>query len=109
MEQLWARKIDFCRFEICCIPMFAYGLALGDVVETDHDFLITNIYQKSGRIAIRVWINEQITQEKVEELIGKILDLDCLVEWYSQHLLGIDCDIQTKTQSLLKILDIYQN
>lgn len=50
--------------------MFAYGLALSDVVETDHDFLITNISQKSGRIAIRVWINEQTTQEKVEELIN---------------------------------------
>jgi len=28
-EQLWARKIDDRHFEICCIPFFAYNVALG--------------------------------------------------------------------------------
>ena len=39
-EQLWARKIDNDHYEICCIPMFAYGLALGDVVEIDQRLMI---------------------------------------------------------------------
>ena len=33
-EQLWARQIANNLFEICCIPFFAYDLALGDQVDT---------------------------------------------------------------------------
>lgn len=107
-EQLWARKIDKDHYEICCIPMFAYGLALGDVVEIDQRLMIINISQKSGRVTIRVWLNEQTPQEKREELTDKILGLGCLLEWYSQHLLGVDSDSHIKTQSLITLLDIYQ-
>ena len=28
-EQLWARRLDEERFEVCCIPFFAYDVALG--------------------------------------------------------------------------------
>lgn len=107
-EQLWARKLDNGQYEICCIPIFAYGLALGDVVEIDQGFMIINLSQKSGRVTIRVWLNEKMPQEKHEELTNKILDLGCLLEWYSQHLLGVDSDTYKKAQSLLKILEIYQ-
>lgn len=107
-EQLWARKIDNDHYEICCIPMFAYGLALGDVVEIDQRLMIINISQKSGRVTIRVWLKEQTPQEIREELTDKILGLGCLLEWYSQHLLGVDSDSHIKTQSLIKLLDIYQ-
>lgn len=43
-EQLWARKVDDRHFELCCIPFFAYDLALGDVVETDSDFLVQGVH-----------------------------------------------------------------
>ena len=107
-EQLWARKLDNGFYEICCIPIFAYGLALGDLVEIDQGFMISNISQKSGRVAIRVWLNEQIPQEKREELTEQILSLGCLLEWYSKHLLGVDSDSQIKTEFLIKILETYQ-
>jgi hypothetical protein len=107
-EQLWARKIDNDHYEICCIPMFAYGLVLGDLVEIDQRLMIINISQKSGRVTIRVWLNEQTPQEKREELTDKILGLGCLLEWYSQHLLGVDSDYHIRTQSLIKLLDVYQ-
>lgn len=107
-EQLWARKLDNDQYEICCIPIFAYGMALGDVVEIDQGFMITNISQKSGHITIRVWLTEQIHKEEIEGLTEKILGLGCLMEWYSEHLLGIDSDSHITTQSLIKTLEIYQ-
>jgi hypothetical protein len=107
-EQLWARKLENELYEICCIPMFTYGLALGDEVEIDQEFMIINISHKSGRVTIRVWINEQIPQERREELTSKIHDLGCLMEWYSEHLLGVDADSHIKAQSLIKILENYQ-
>jgi len=107
-EQLWARKLDSGQYEICCIPIFAYGLALGDVVEIDQGYMISKISQKSGRVTIRVWLNEQIPQEKREELTEKILTLGCLLEWYSHHLFGVESDSQIKTEFLIKILKNYQ-
>ena len=56
-EQLWARKDDD-GLEICCIPFFVYDLALGDVVETDDDYLVRQVVRQSGRFVFRVWFGE---------------------------------------------------
>ena len=53
-EQLWARKIGPTTFELCCVPFFAYGLALGDKVESNADFTIQKIVEKDGHKALRV-------------------------------------------------------
>lgn len=34
-EQLRTKRVGEDRFEVCCIPFFAYDLALGDVVRAD--------------------------------------------------------------------------
>src|SRR5690625_5461577 len=34
-EQLWSRQLSETEFQLCCIPFFTYGLALGDRVTTD--------------------------------------------------------------------------
>ncbi len=96
-EQLWARKIDDNHFEICCIPLFCYGLALGDEVETDQGFMIVIVTHKSGHDTMRIWFNENTSQEKKDELTNEILVLDCLIEWYSQNFLGVDSDSHAKT------------
>lgn len=57
-EQLWGRQIDERRFEICCIPFFVYDLALGDVVETDGDYIVERVVEPSGRYVFRVWFGE---------------------------------------------------
>ena len=54
-EQLWTRKIDAFRFEICCIPFFIYNLSLGDEVDTDDNFTVKNIARPSGQYTFRVW------------------------------------------------------
>lgn len=54
-EQLWARKVDDCHFELCCIPFFAYDLALGDVVEVDADYMVRRVSTASGRYVFRVY------------------------------------------------------
>lgn len=38
-EQLWARRIDDGRHELCCIPFFAYDLALGEHAQEVADVL----------------------------------------------------------------------
>jgi hypothetical protein len=88
-EQLWARKLDQHLFEICCIPFFAYDLALGDVVETDVDFSIRRVVKRSGRYVFRVHFPHEGLRGRTtaQELTG----LGALTEWYAPQLLAVDC------------------
>ncbi|MFF0382628.1 DUF4265 domain-containing protein [Streptomyces sp. NPDC004286] len=58
-EQLWLREVDeggVC--EDCCIPFYAYGLALGDMVGTDDSHDVDRAIRESGHRAVRVLFPE---------------------------------------------------
>src|SRR5438874_1664849 len=59
VEQLWSRQVADNRFEICCIPFFAYDLALGDEVETGRQgtyrYVVQRVVKRSGNYTRRVW------------------------------------------------------
>jgi hypothetical protein len=57
-EQLWASKVAPLQFQICCTPGFAYGLALGDVVETDGSLLIQRVIERSNHSTFRISSDE---------------------------------------------------
>lgn len=90
-EQLWARQIDQLTFEVCCIPFFAYGLALGDVVECSPEFTIQTRLNCSGHQTLRVAIADFENQHKIHEALhGWVLTTGLLHEWYSQGYLAVD-------------------
>lgn len=88
-EQLWARKIREHVFEICCIPVDIYDLALGDIVETDGSYTIRGIVQASGRYVFRVWFGETENPPR-QEVFQRLIELGALNEWSSQNLLAVD-------------------
>src|SRR6266581_8592772 len=61
-EQLWARQLGENRFEICCIPLFLYEIALGDIVTTsptkDRRYMVAEVAEPSGRYEFRAWFGE---------------------------------------------------
>jgi hypothetical protein len=87
-EQLWARKVDDRHFELCCIPFFAYNLALGDVVETDESYLVRGLSTSSGRYVFRVWFGESFHPR--DEVVSELESLGALIEWSSPNLLAVD-------------------
>jgi hypothetical protein len=87
-EQLWARKLDGTRFEICCIPFTLYELALGDIVEREEHRIGVRVVESSNRSVFRVWFGES-TYPK-DEIEQTVLHLGGLVEWSSAGLLAID-------------------
>lgn len=94
-EQLWARRLGDHEFEICCIPFFAYDLALGDRVATDSDFTVTNVTVPSGRYVFRVHL-EAGRQENASGLEEWLTSQGLLFEWSSPSLVSIDApDLQT--------------
>ncbi len=87
-EQLWARRVDALRFEICCIPFFVYDIALGDVVETSSDFLVRRVVESSGRFVFRVWFGESFHSR--DEIAAQLVELGAVIEWSSPNVLAVD-------------------
>jgi hypothetical protein len=88
IEQLFARQVAPHRFEVCCIPFFAYDVALGDVVDTDEDYMLRRVASPSGRYVFRVWFGE--TAHPRDEVAGELRQLGALLEWSSLNLLAVD-------------------
>ncbi len=89
------------RFELCCIPAYAFDLALGDIVATgagtDRQYVVGRVEVSSGRFAFRAWV-EPLTKGRPllaaarlrDELVSELEGLGALVEMVSPNLLAID-------------------
>ena len=91
MEQLWTRRIGHLTFEVCCIPFFAYGLALGDTVQCNSELVLKQRLESGGHNTLRVAIAEFASSHQIHEAIhGWVLATGLLHEWYSPGYLAID-------------------
>lgn len=110
-EQLWARQVQKNVFEICCVPFFAYGLALGDFVSTatieGKYYAVDAILRKSGHTTYRIWF---LDIGKWNSIVESIEELDCAVErrWEKSKLIAVDAptsEIGRTLESYLTELD----
>ena len=105
-EQLWARKVDESHFELCCIPFFAYHLALGDVVRTESRasgrYVVSEVTQPSGRSVFRVWFGG--TAEPRKDVLDELESLGALIEWSSNNLLAVDAPDRDSAHHLAAFL-----
>jgi hypothetical protein len=110
-EQLWARQVGPNRFELCCIPFMTYGLALGDVVETEardgHEHLVARVVGPSGRFAMRAWFLDTSVAAQVAERLGTA---GALLEWrgHWSRLLAIDAADEAMTHVVADTLRPYE-
>jgi hypothetical protein len=110
-EQLWARRLGPNLFELCCIPFLTYGLALGDVVETEaqsgHEYLIARVAEPSGRFAMRVWFLDTSVADEVAEQATAV---GALLEWRGSwsRLLALDASDEAMTDALAETLRPYE-
>jgi Domain of unknown function (DUF4265) len=92
-EQLWTRQIANNKFELCCLPYFTYGLALGDVVNTKPrrgmNDVLARVLKRSGRHLLRLWLKNGNALGK-EYIYAYIAENRPLHEWSSEHLVAID-------------------
>ena len=92
-EQIWANEIRENVFEICCIPFFAYDLALGDVVSTiakkGRSYVINRVEKQSGRYVFRAWLSDVSTKESLTQ---QLTTLGCMIEirFSESRLISID-------------------
>ncbi len=95
-EQLWARDLGEGMYELCCLPFFTYGYALGDVVRLRRaagrfDSVLGPVVQSSDRLVLRVAFVEP---NRHEELHGALAASDRPHEWRSPGFVAIDIEGQ---------------
>lgn len=101
-EQLWARRVDDERFELCCIPFFAHDLALGDTVEVDADHLVTGVVEPSGRYVFRVHFSSP--EQPRDEVMAQLAGMDVITEWSSDSLVALDARDHDHAQQVADVL-----
>ena len=107
-EQLWARKIDSNRFEVCCIPFFTYGIALGDTVQTDEDYLILKVIHTVGHKTLRVAISNPNRIDQIHQAILEHLDrIGSVYESYSCGYVAVDFETQIQEIAIVDFLAGY--
>lgn len=98
-EQLWGRKIDEGRIEVCCIPFLVYGIALGDVIEIDESNEFERVVQRSGRSVFRVWLGGSENPPR-DDVVAQLEAMGALLEWASPNLLAIDAADEDRAVSI---------
>ncbi len=113
-EQIWARQISERLFEICCIPFFAYQLALGDQVETKsangRKYVINRIVSASGHTTYRIWF---LDIGEWDFVVHEIRRMGGLVEfrWTKSTLIAADApsrEVKEKLEIFLRKLETAQ-
>jgi hypothetical protein len=102
-EQLWARQLALTRFEICCIPFFTYGIALGDVVETNVDSNeFATVNEKRGHKTFRIAIKKRQDSGECHVIVHDMLmKLEALYEWYDSHYVAVDVESAARQEQLV--------
>ncbi len=88
LEQLWAREITETTFMICCVPLFIYNVALGDIVEAINN-RVTRVVEPSGRYVFRVWLPEK-DKTLMNRIREGVVQRGGFWEHSSDQLLGVD-------------------
>lgn len=102
-EQLWARKHTDGKIEICCIPFFAYNIALGDFVDIDSDYLVNGVTQRSGRYVFRVFF-EPTRYNFRESTTDTLINMGTLIEWSSPAMFAVDASSEAHAMSVAAYL-----
>jgi uncharacterized protein DUF4265 len=94
-EQIWTKRVGDDRFEVCCIPFFAYDLALGDVVRADaaSGYVIQAVERRSGNGVVRVAVKRpediDAVHVRLHDLLGRV---EYLCEWFAPGYVAVDLE-----------------
>jgi hypothetical protein len=110
IEGLWCRRVSVDRFELCCIPFFAYNLALGDVMiakpEDGEFYAITGVAKTSGHSTFRATFEGPVDDNIRGEMSEELRSLNCLFEWYPPNdLLAIDAASREQALAVAQLLE----
>ncbi|CAM3943887.1 DUF2199 domain-containing protein [Kibdelosporangium persicum] len=113
-EQLWLKKLENATYQVCCIPFRAYGMALGDIVDTTPDgATIIALKKLSGHRALRAFIPMTISGGVVEKSSSRINEaistLGVLREWSGSRHVAVDIPPDVDPVDLVNVVQDEEN
>ncbi|MFJ2889560.1 DUF4265 domain-containing protein [Streptomyces sp. NPDC087305] len=92
LEEILLRKSEEVDgYEVCCIPFYAYGLALGDLVSMNDSDVVDRVIGRSGRRVLRVLFTEPRPAMDSRSALREAADsAGLLCEWNGDGMVAID-------------------
>jgi hypothetical protein len=107
-EQLWTTQLSDDRFEVCCIPFFTYGVALGDTVSAGQregkHWVMGEVISRSGHRTLRLAAESPASARALHEALHESLAHTGLAhEWHGSGYVAIDLPPGTQPQEILTL------
>ena len=102
-EQLWLRKLSNSSFEVCCIPFFAFGIHLGDIVTLSSEGVIESIVTPSGHWTLRLLFSPTFTHH--DEVLQWLETTGVKHEKFSRSLYSLDTTDADHATNVMSFLD----
>lgn len=104
-EQLWTITRGEELYEVCCLPFFTYGIALGDVLRwTDRDRPAV-VASRSGRRLVRCAFADRDDAERSHESFhGALVATGSLAEFLRPGYVAIDIDTAERLSAVLEVV-----
>lgn len=85
------KEVGQLQFLICCIPFFVRGIELGDIVQTDQDYVVQSVINRSGQVGFRAWLSKldaEVRMSTIHDLEG----MNLVMEWSPENLLALSVE-----------------
>jgi hypothetical protein len=105
-EQLWTRTEDGGQtYEVCCIPFFTYGIALGDCLTWDETTHVVQVVTRSGRRCIRIAFGDKaVAKARHEEFHGATIASGALAEQNNEGYWALDLIDDAHAEGVVRML-----
>jgi|GEM_PF-922724 len=113
IEELFCHQLGDKLYKLCCIPFYAYRIALGDEFEVEADlksgeglYIINQVKKSLGHSTFRAWFGGTGNPSTKTEVYQEIEKLGCLMEWHPSELLAIDAETKIQAKEVFKLLHL---
>lgn len=104
-EELPCKDLGDGFYQICCVPVFLYDLALGDILKL-RDGELEGVAQESGQHTFRAYFGRAFMPFAREVLIDELATMPGIVtEWFSEDLLALSAENDAVANLLARWLE----
>ncbi|MGW1910416.1 DUF4265 domain-containing protein [Streptomyces sp. NPDC002076] len=110
VEQLWLKPAnEDGSYEVACIPLFTYGLALGDTVLLTGDDHVSEVVRTAGHRTLRLLFVPDLPtadlQRATERIKAEVLAAGLLSEWSGERFIAVDIPSDTGAPGLIAVTE----
>lgn len=106
-EWLWAEADDRNRFVLRNVPVFAFGISYGDVVNVsvqDGVLVFENVAERGGHSTYRIYATKDRRAPEVVSLVERLKSMGCDIEVAMNRIVAVDVLPASDIHAVYKVL-----